>query len=78
MVKKLVSVAVVALAFAAGVAADRFLSPCRTSAAAAVKAEDEAELLYGQVKRQSNPKYNKKTTYNTTECGRVTSMLVTK
>ena len=42
MVKKLVSVAVVALAFAAGVAADRFLSPCRTSAVAAVKAEDEA------------------------------------
>ena len=34
MLKKLVAVAVVALAFAAGVVADRFLSPCRTSVAA--------------------------------------------
>ena len=42
MLRKLVAVMVVALAFAAGVVADRFLSPCRTSAAAAVKAEDEA------------------------------------
>ena len=35
MLKKLVAVAAVALAFAAGVAADRFLSPRRTSVAAA-------------------------------------------
>ena len=42
MLKKLVSVAVVALAFAAGVAADRFLSPRRTSVAAAAEAGDAA------------------------------------
>ena len=34
MLRKLVAVMVVALAFAAGVVADRFLSPCRTSVAA--------------------------------------------
>lgn len=42
MLKKLVAVAAVALAFAAGVAADRFLSPCRTSAVAAAEAGDVA------------------------------------
>lgn len=42
MLKKLVAVAVVALAFAAGMVADRFLSPRRTSVVAAAEPGDAA------------------------------------